>query len=247
VHGTSLKTIQLDDHFSQLRRMIMRVALALVLFTLIATAVAATPSKKETRILREASSVVDTLMATPDTTIPEDLLRDAECIGVFPRVKKGAFIVGGKYGRGVVSCRDDPGPMGAPAFYSISAASVGLQVGGSSTDVVFLVMNADGMKHLVSDRFTMGAEASAAAGPVGRTAKASTDAQAQAQILSWSRARGLFAGASLEGAVVETSEDANERLYGEASSARAILIEHERVVPAAARAFVETIRRHTAR
>lgn len=225
----------------------MRTPLALVLSTLVTTTVAAAPAKKDVRMLREASAVVSTLMATPDRSIPEDLLRDAECIGVFPGVKKGAFIVGGEYGRGLVSCRAADGRMNAPAFYSIGGGSIGFQIGGSSTDVVFLVMNQDGMKHLVSDRFTIGGEASAAAGPVGRTAHAKTDAQMQAQILSWSRSRGLFAGASLNGAVVQPSEDANERLYGAETSARTILIAHDKQVPAAAKSFVQVIRKHTAR
>jgi lipid-binding SYLF domain-containing protein len=227
--------------------LVMRTVLVLTLSTLVATASAASPSKKEVRILREASTVVETLMATPDNSIPEDLLERAECIGVFPGVKKGAFIVGGQYGRGVVSCRATDGRMDAPAFYSIGGGSIGFQIGGSSTDIVFLVMNPDGMKHLVSDRFAIGGEVSAAAGPVGRTAHAATDAQAQAQILSWSRSRGLFAGASLDGAVVQPSEEANQRLYGKETSAKTILIEHEVTVPAHARRFVQVIREHTAR
>jgi len=225
----------------------MRTVLVLALSTLVATAVAAGPTKKEVRILRNASSVVETLMATPDKSIPEDLLQRAECIGVFPGVAKGAFIIGGEYGRGVVSCRSADGRMDAPAFYSIGGGSIGFQIGGSSTDVVFLVMNPDGMKHLVADRFTIGGEASAAAGPVGRTAHAATDVQIQAQILSWSRSRGLFAGVSLDGAVVKTSEDANQRLYGKETSAKTILIEHKKQVPEAARKFVQVIRKHTAR
>ena len=227
----------------------MRTVLALTLSALVASATlaAAAPTKKEARILREASAVVDTLMATPDNSIPEDLLEAAECIGVFPGVKKGALIVGGEYGRGVVSCRAADGRMDAPAFYSIGGASFGFQAGGSSTDIVLLVMNPDGMKHLVSDRFTLGAEASAVAGPVGRTAHAATDAQMQAQILSWSRSRGLFAGVLLNGAAVQPSEDANERLYGRETSAKSILIDHEKQVPAAAKRFVQTIRKHTAR
>lgn len=225
----------------------MRHILTFALCSAVAATAIAAPSKKEARILREASTVVETLMATPDQSIPEDLLGKAECIGVFPRVKKGAFIVGGEYGRGVVSCRASDGRMDAPAFYSISAGSIGFQIGGSSTDIVFLVMNADGMKYLVEDRFTIGAQAHAAAGPVGRKAKAATDAQMQAEILSWSRSRGLFAGVSLDGAVVQPSEDANERLYGKETSARKILIEHAKQVPAPAARFVDVIRRHTAR
>jgi len=225
----------------------MRPVLALALSSLMATAVVAAPGNKEVRILREASAVVERLMAVPDNGIPEDLLRDAECIGVFPGVKKGAFVVGGEFGRGVISCRAADGRMDAPAFFSMGGGSIGFQIGGSSTDIVFLVMNPEGMKHLVADRFSIGGEASAAAGPVGRTAKASTDAQMQAQILSWSRSRGLFAGASINGATLQPSEDANRRLYGEDTSAKVILVDHAKSVPAAARRFVETIRRHTAR
>ena len=228
-------------------RATMRVLPFLILSTLIVSAAAARPNKKELRILREASAVVETLMAIPDDGIPEHLLERAECIGVFPRVKKGAFIVGGRYGRGVVSCRAKDGAMDAPAFYSIGGGSVGFQIGGSSTDLVFLVMNPTGMKQLVSDRFTMGGEASAAAGPVGRTARAGTDVHLDSQILSWSRSKGLFAGASLDGATLQPSEDANERLYGRTSSAKTILIDHDRSVPEAARRFVQVIRRHTAR
>jgi lipid-binding SYLF domain-containing protein len=225
----------------------MRTALVLALSATIATAAVAAPSKKETRILRDASAVVETLMATPDGDIPEDLLERAECIGVFPGVKKGAFVVGGEFGRGLVSCRAADGRMDAPAFYSIGGGSIGFQIGGSSTDIVFLVMNPDGIKALVSDRVTIGAEASAAAGPVGRTAHAKTDVQLKAQILSWSRSRGLFAGASLDGASVEPSEDANERLYGAKTSAKSILVDHDKQVPVAATRFVQVIRKHTAR
>lgn len=224
-----------------------RILFALALTTLAACTAAAGSTKKEVRILREASTVVDTLMAAPDDSIPEDLLQAAECIGVFPGVKKGAFIVGGEHGRGVVSCRGASGRMGAPAFYSIGGASFGLQVGGSSTDIVFLVMNPEGMKHLISDRFTIGAEAAAAAGPVGRMAHAATDARMNAQILSWSRSQGLFAGVMLNGAVVQPSEEANKRLYGAETSAQTILVDHAKQVPAAAKRFVQTIRKHTAR
>lgn len=224
-----------------------RLLLSLCLTALVAGPAAAGPTKKEARILRDASKVVNTLVATPDGSIPQDLLEAAECIGVFPAVKKGAFIVGGEHGRGVVSCRDADGRMGAPAFYSLGGASFGLQAGGSSTDIVFLVMNPDGIEHLVADRFTIGAEAAAAAGPVGRRAQAATDAQMNAQILSWSRSRGLFAGLMLNGAVVQPSEDANARLYGGTTSARDILVQHEKQVPVAASQFVRTIRTHTDR
>lgn len=225
----------------------MRHAVLFLLTCTIASSALAASNKREIRILRESAEVVEELMSTPDSSIPEDLLEKAECIGVFPRVKKGAFIVGGKYGRGVMSCRASDGRMDAPAFYAISGGSIGFQIGGSSTDIVMLVMNADGMKHLVADRFTLGGEATVAAGPVGRSTQAATDAQMQAEILSWSRARGLFAGVSLNGAAVAPSEDANERLYGEPTSARSILIEHSEQVPAAASRFIQVIRKHTAR
>jgi lipid-binding SYLF domain-containing protein len=174
-----------------------------------------------------------------------DLLAKAECVGVFPGVKKGAFIVGGEFGRGVFTCRQTDGTMGAPAFFTIGGPSLGWQWGGQETDLVLLIMNKDGVNHLLQDKFTIGGEASAAVGPVGRTAQAGTDAQLQAQILSWSRSRGAFVGASLEGIVVKPNVEAIEGFYGKPVSAREILVENAVSVPAAARSYVDKTTEYT--
>jgi lipid-binding SYLF domain-containing protein len=217
----------------------------------IAVALAATPAlarhgmKKSDRfVLEESTAVLNQLTTAPDDAIPESLLRRAECVLVFPHVTKGAFIVGGRYGRGVVVCRDGGGDdFGAPAFFSLGGPSIGWQWGGQQTDFVLLVMNEDGMENLLEDRFSIGGNASAAAGPVGRSTEAATDAQLQAEILSWSRSQGLFAGVSLEGAVIQPSEKANARLYDRDVTARAILKGEVSPVPAAAKEFVALTRR----
>jgi len=203
---------------------------------------------KDKKVFENATAVLDSLTSAPDNAIPTDLLERAECLLVFPNVVKGAFLVGGRYGRGVAICRTGD-RLGPPAYLSIGGASVGWQWGGQETDLVLLVMNEDGMKHLLEDKVTVGANASAAAGPVGRTAEAATDVQLQAQILSWSRSKGLFAGASLEGAVIQQSEDANRRMYGEDLPVTHILngsrVGH--TYPADAHRFIDLAARVTAR
>jgi SH3 domain-containing YSC84-like protein 1 len=169
-------------------------------------------SDSEQRIDHAASAFRE-LMRTPDKGIPHDLLERAHCIIIIPGLKKGAFGFGGKYGRGFAACRGRTG-WGAPAGIRIEGASFGFQIGGSSTDVFMLVMNPNGMKRLTADKFTLGGEAAAAAGPVGREASANTDVLMTAEILTWSRSRGLFAGISLEGATVRPDGSENERLYG---------------------------------
>src|SRR5580765_5709882 len=144
--------------------------------------------------LQKAEQVLRASLGAPDRGIPREALEKAECVGVFPDVAKGAFIVGGQGGTGVFTCRDASGKMGAPAFFKIGGGSVGWQFGGEQTDLVLLIMNEDGMQHILGDKFTIGAEASATAGPVGRTLKAATDAQLRAQILAWSRSQGAFLG-----------------------------------------------------
>jgi len=154
-------------------------------------------------------------MATPDKGIPQDLLAKAQCVVVVPGLKKGAFVVGGQYGRGFAECRKDDGfGWGAPGAVRVEGGSVGFQIGGSSTDVVMLVMNKRGMEKLLGDKFTLGADASVAAGPVGRTATAATDVRMDAEILAWSRAKGVFAGISLNGATLRNDADVNAELYG---------------------------------
>jgi lipid-binding SYLF domain-containing protein len=184
------------------------------------------------------------VMHEPDKGIPHDLFDKARCIVIIPGVKKAAFIVGGKYGRGFVSCRrGGTGRFGAPAAIRIEGGSYGLQIGGSSTDVFMLIMNESGMRKLLSDKFTIGGEAEAAAGPVGREASARTDVMLHAEILSWSRSRGLFAGLSLEGSTLRPDDSENEKLYGRKISNKEIL-EGDVPVPPAARPLIAELNRY---
>jgi SH3 domain-containing YSC84-like protein 1 len=174
--------------------------------------------------LHDATVVLHEIMQTPDKGIPQDLLDKARCVMIVPGLKKGAFIVGGEYGRGFAECRR-PGSQvwGPPAAIRMEGGSFGFQIGGSSTDVVVLAMNERGIERLMSDKFQLGADASVAAGPVGRTAAAETDLELHAEMLSWSRARGVFAGISLNGAVVQPDQKSNEELYGQKMSNREII------------------------
>ena len=163
----------------------------------------------------EAATVFSEVMATPDKGIPQDLLDRSYCIVIVPSLKTAAFVVGGKFGKGYMSCRNHGGPgWSAPATVRIEGGSVGFQIGGSMTDLIMLVMSERGAEKLMSSKFTLGAEGSVAAGPVGRTATAQTDAQMHAEILSWSRSQGLFAGLALEGATLRQDLDDNATLYG---------------------------------
>jgi lipid-binding SYLF domain-containing protein len=165
--------------------------------------------------LNEASAVFSEIMAAPDKGIPQDLLASAHCIVIVPGLKTAAFLVGAKYGKGYVSCRSKSGVgWSAPGTVRIEGGSFGFQIGGSSTDLIMLVMNARGVDKLLSSKFTLGAEGSVAAGPVGRTATAQTDVQMHAEILSWSRTQGLFAGVALEGATLRQDLDDNAEIYG---------------------------------
>jgi len=172
--------------------------------------------------LDDAAMVFSEIMATPDKGIPQDLLADAHCIVIVPGLKTAAFLVGGKYGKGYVSCRYKNG-WSAPGAVRIEGGSFGLQIGGSETDLVMLVMNQGGEARLLSDKFTLGGETSVSAGPVGRTATAQTDLQMHAEILSWSRSQGLFAGMALEGATLRQDLDDNADLYGKSLPNREIL------------------------
>src|SRR5712692_8884461 len=187
--------------------------------------------------IRQAEAVLRMSATAPDKGIPRGLLERAECIGVFPALTKGAFVVGGEFGHGVFTCRQKDGAMGAPAFFTIGGGSFGWQFGGEEADLVLLIMNEDGVKHLLQDKFTLGGEASAAAGPVGRTAAAATDAQMHAEILSWSRSRGVFLGASLEGTVIKPNKKATEEFYGKPVTATDILVAQSVHAPRAAKSF----------
>jgi SH3 domain-containing YSC84-like protein 1 len=225
-----------------------RLSIALLLMLLLSLSASASPAldKKDSKTLQEAVPVLNALTSAPDKGIPRELLAKASCILIFPSVTKGAFIVGGKAGKGVASCRKPDGSMSAPAFYEIGGVSVGFQIGGQTADVVLLIMNDEGVSHLLSDKFTIGGEATATAGPVGRTAQAATDAQLHAQILSWSRSSGLFLGAALDGSVVKPDKDANESLYGKPISGREILVDSKVAVPSQAEPLVMSIHQHMA-
>jgi SH3 domain-containing YSC84-like protein 1 len=180
--------------------------------------------------IRESAAVLSEIMSAKDRGIPEDLLEKAKCVGIIPNLKRAGFIVGAKYGKGVVTCRTSGG-WSAPEVVRIEGGSIGLQIGAGETDVVFLVMNDRGMNRLMEDKFTLGGDASVMAGPVGRSAEAETDAMMHAEILSYSRSRGVFAGISLEGATLRPDKDDNRALYG-AATPQEIL--HGRVNPPAA-------------
>jgi len=203
-------------------------------------------TKKDKSTLSDSISVLNELASAPDKGIPQELLAKADCILIFPSVDKGAFIVGGKHGNGVASCRQPDGTMGSLAYYTVGGASVGFQIGGQTADLVMLVMNEKGIDHLLADKFTFGGEATATAGPVGRTVTAATDAQMHAQILTWSRSKGLFVGAALDGSVVKPDVDANTRLYGRETTGKSILVDSKLGVPASAQPLVTTIRQHMA-
>ena len=212
---------------------------------LCATAPAATETK-EVKQLQKAADVLDEIMGAPDKGIPRDLLDKAVCVGIVPSEIRGAFILGGEYGRGVLVCRKDGnGSWGAPSLFTLGGANVGFQVGGKATDVVFLVMNAAGAKKLVADSVKFGADVSATAGPVGRTAEGATDLQLHAEIISYSRTRGLFAGVSLEGDVLKQDSDENERLYGQKVNARALLIYGSVSAPSAARPLDKALAKYS--
>jgi lipid-binding SYLF domain-containing protein len=178
--------------------------------------------------LQKATNVIDEIMSTPDKGIPEDLFKKAVCIGIVPSEIKGAILVGGSYGRGVLVCRErGDGPWGAPSNFTLGGGSFGFQIGGEATDVVFIVMNQAGARKLVRDEVKLGADISVAGGPVGRSAQGATDAELHAEILSYSRARGLFAGVSLSGAVMKHDEGADKDLYGHAVTAKEVLLEDD--------------------
>jgi len=163
--------------------------------------------------VQAAADVLDEIQSAPDSGIPQEVLGAAECVAVVPSLLKGGFIVGAKYGRGLASCRTKKG-WSAPAFFSVTGGSFGFQIGGQAVDLVMLIMNNEGMKNLLSSKFALGADASVAAGPVGRHAEGNTDWKMRAQVLTYSRARGVFAGVSLNGAVIKQDKDSTREFYG---------------------------------
>src|SRR6266567_5103339 len=220
-------------------RKIISMMMALALAALPALA-AQSKNVKETDRLENAGTVLAEILNIPDN-IPPDLLDKAECVVIFPSVLKAAFIVGGSYGRGAMTCRSGEhftGPWGAPTMMALEGGSVGFQLGGQATDFVLLVMNPRGARAILSNKVKLGADASAAAGPKGRTANASTDVTMRAEVLSYSRARGLFAGLSLEGSTVRPDNDANEKVYGKQLEAESIIFKGAVAVPPSAQRFI---------
>src|ERR1700688_2810846 len=216
--------------------------LFVILPILSSSASAADPEKDEDR-LRNCGTVLKEILDVPDD-IPQDLLDKADCVVVFPSVLKAAFIVGGSYGRGSMSCRkgeDFRGSWGAPTMMALEGGSFGFQIGGEATDFVLLVMNERGARGILASKVKLGGDASVAAGPVGREASADTDATLRAEILSYSRARGLFAGVSLEGSTIRPDNGDNRRLYGRKIPAREIVLSGTIAVPPAAGQLISTL------
>ncbi|MGC1831841.1 MAG: lipid-binding SYLF domain-containing protein, partial [Candidatus Acidiferrales bacterium] len=225
-----------------------RKAMLLLCLGLIATAVLYAANKEQER-LENSGVVMQEIMSVPDN-IPQDVIEKAECVIVFPSVLKAAFVVGASYGRGAMVCRtgkDFRGPWGAPAMYALEGGSIGFQIGGQATDLVLLVMNQRGAESILNSKVKLGGDASVAAGPVGRDASADTDAYMRAEILSYSRTRGLFAGVSLEGSTLRPDDDATADVYGRKLTAREIVMGGNISVPKSGRHLVAVLQKNSPR
>jgi SH3 domain-containing YSC84-like protein 1 len=223
-----------------------RYLLGAVCLTLITGVVYARKFNKEQKRLQECGVVMQEVLNIPDN-IPHELLEKAECVIVIPSVRKLAFGVGASYGRGAMVCRKGEkfnGAWGAPAMYALEGGSVGFQIGGQATDLILLVMNDRGMESILSSKVKLGADASVAAGPKGRDASADTDAKMRAEILSYSRSRGVFAGISLEGSTLRPDDEASEQVYGHAVKAKEIVRSQTMSVPATGRHLVNTLQKN---
>ena len=214
----------------------------MLLMTALAIALAADISTKEANRIQEAATVLKEIHAVPDKDIPQDLWNRAQCVLVVPGLKKAAFIVGGEYGNGLMSCREN-GAWTAPIFMQIGKGSWGLQIGAQSIDLVLLVMNKTGMEKLLRNKTSLGAEASIAGGPVGRDARAATDVQMKAEVLSYSRTQGLFAGINLSGGVVKPDADDNTDLYGKNVTPQDVVIAGKVAPPPVTEPFMKALQR----
>jgi lipid-binding SYLF domain-containing protein len=199
--------------------------------------------QKDVERLQGASQVLNEVMAAPDSGIPEDILGSAKCLAVVPSYLRGGFIIGASYGKGVASCKTDKG-WSAPAFFNIEGGSFGFQIGGQAVDYIMVIMNDQGMKNLLESKFKLGADASVAAGPVGRAAAGSTDWKMRAQILTYSRARGAFAGVALTGAVVRQNQDDTRAFYGRMVPFRTLLTGRLMPVPTDANEWIDTLNKY---
>ena len=218
-------------------------SIVLVVVPVLAQMASASDQTKDDERLRNSGTVLKEILDVPDS-IPQDLLDKADCVVVFPSVLKAAFIVGGSYGRGAMSCRkgeDFKGAWGAPTMMALEGGSFGFQIGGQATDFVLLVMNDRGASGILASKVKLGADASVAAGPVGRDAAADTDATLRAEILSYSRARGLFAGISLEGSTIRPDNGDNRQVYGKNIPAKDIVLAGTVPVPPAAEELISTL------
>ena len=202
--------------------------------------------EKETERLANSAKVFGEIMAAPDKAIPRDLLDKADCVAIIPSMKKGGFIVGGRYGKGMISCRNKTQTAwGAPAMVILEGGSFGLQIGGAAVDVVLLIMNRSGIDSLLSSKVTLGGDASIAGGPVGRATTAETDAAMKAKVLSYSRSQGVFAGLELKGSTLRQDKDADKALYGKEIQAREILTTGKVAVPTAARPVIKVLTKYS--
>jgi len=220
----------------------------IVLSMLLATAplFAQKTASEDTKRMNEAASVLDEIMGAKDQSIPDELMEKAHCIGIVPNLKRVGFVVGAKFVKGVLSCRTSDGRWSAPSVIRIEGGNIGLQIGAGETDVVFVVMNAKGEEQLSKDKFTVGGDISGMAGPVGRSATAQTDALMRAEIVSYSRSRGLFAGVTLDGATLRPDNDDNRKIYGREIAQKDIL--HGAVsAPAGADTLIATLNRYSPR
>jgi SH3 domain-containing YSC84-like protein 1 len=205
-----------------MKRFVLAISMCAAIFLASASLAWSEDRDVETKRVQAAADVLNQIMAAPDKGIPDDVMRSAKCVGVVPALKKGGFIFGAEYGKGVASCHNSNG-WSAPAPFQVVGGSWGLQIGGEDVDLVMLIMNDKGMQDLLSSKFKLGADASVAAGPVGRQAEGETDWKMRAEVLTYSRTRGVFAGVTLNGAVIQQDHDATRAFYGSDTSFKSIL------------------------
>jgi lipid-binding SYLF domain-containing protein len=229
--------------------MLKRIVVYLMALVMAGLPLSAAQDTKEADRLENCGTVLKEILDIPDD-IPQDLLDKSECVIIYPSVLKAAFVIGGSYGRGAMTCRTGEqytGPWSAPTMMALEGGSVGFQIGGQATDFVLLVMNGRGAHSILNSKVKLGADASVAAGPKGRTASADTDVTLRAEVLSYSRSRGLFAGISLEGSTVRPDRDANERVYGKKLEAESIVFKGAVAVPPPAQKLVSYLNRKSSK
>ncbi|MGH9846365.1 MAG: lipid-binding SYLF domain-containing protein [Blastocatellia bacterium] len=229
-----------------MKKIAFAVVVCLLSLSIPAGSSAGSPAEERERAQRAATAFSE-IMSAADQGIPQQLLDRAHCVAVFPSVKKGGFIVGGQYGKGLIGCRRQGGSWGSPAFFTIGGGSFGLQIGGQTVDLVMLVMNKTGVDGLLEDKFEIGAGAAVSAGPVGRNTHVATDALLKSQIVSYSRSRGLFVGLELKGAVITQDKTANKDIYGQELSAKEIIVDGKVRTPNTVKAFSQVLRKYSPR